>query len=104
MPFESEWRIISSQILAVASVGGAAVSTASLSSETYMVELCAPGLSTSSTAGIKFVIGNIVTADSTSAILPANWVSRYKCTPGQQVSAISNDAATPTLTIVQMSK
>jgi len=104
MAFESEWRILNSRILAVNSAGGAAASTTSVGSETYMVEISAPGLSTSSTSGIRVAIGEAPVADSTSAFVPANWVSRYKLTPGQKVSVISNDASTPTMTLVELTK
>jgi hypothetical protein len=37
------------------------------------------------------------------AFLPANWLSRYRCSPGQKIQAISNDgSAILTLTIVEL--
>jgi len=98
------YRIIASRSLALNSVGGALASTASLGAQTYVVELSFAG-STSSTGGVRFNIGDAgLTVSSTAGpFLPANLPKRYKCTPGQIVGAISNDAATPSLTIVELS-
>ena len=90
----------------VASAAGAAVSTAVFGTETFAVQLNFPG-SVSSTSGVRFKVGNVAeapVADSTSALLPANWIQVFKVTPGQRVSAISNDAGTPTLSIVELTK
>lgn len=102
---EDIYRIVTSRALAVNSVGGATASTTSLSSQTYAIELAFAG-STSSTAGVRFMIGDAgLTVSSTAGpFLPANWIARYKCTPGQRVAAISNDAGTPSLTIVELTK
>jgi hypothetical protein len=102
---EDVYRIIASRSLAVNSVGGALASTTSLSAQTYAVDLSFPG-STSSTSGIRFNIGDAgLTVSSTAGpFLPSNWIARYKCTPGQIIGAISNDAATPSLTIIELSK
>ena len=50
------------------------------------------------------VIDGATVADSTSALLPANWTQVYKVTPGQRVSAISNDAGTFNLSVTELSK
>lgn len=102
---EDVYRIIASRSLAVNSVGGALASTTSLSAQTYAVDLVFPG-STSSTGGCRVNIGYAgLTVSSTSGpFLPANWIQRYKCTPGQIIGAISNDAGTFSLTIVELSK
>ena len=95
------WRMLSSRNLAYNSTGGAAASTTSVGSQTYAVQLSYPG-STSSTGGLHVLIGDAPVADSTSPFLPANWVQVWKITPGQKISAISNDAGTGTLNITEL--
>lgn len=95
------WRFGTSANLAVASAGGASVSTAVFESQTYAVQLNYPG-STSSTGGLR--VSFVGAADTTSPLLPANWPFVVKVTPGQRVNAISNDAGTISLNVVQLTK
>lgn len=97
---EGLYRIIASRNLACASTGGAAGSTTALGAQTYAVEIAVA----SATGGVRFLIGDSPVADSTSPYLPPNFPMRFKCTPGQKISAISQDAGTPTLVIVELSK
>ena len=47
----------------------------------------------------------IITLSSTAgALLPPNWIQEIKVTPGQRVSAISNDAGTFPLSITELTK
>lgn len=98
-------RIITSRALAVNSAGGAVASTTSLSSQTRVVELVFAGLVVSTT-GLRFAIsdiGDAAVSSTQGAYLPANWVSRYRCNPGQKIQAISNDgSAIPSLTIIEL--
>lgn len=87
--------------LAVASTGGASASTAAFGAQTYALRLAALGTA-SSTAGVRYVVGDTPTAGSTSTLLPANWYEIVKCTPGQKVAAIGNDGSTYTLNVVQL--
>lgn len=106
MSFGDIWRLGASQNLAVNSAAGAATSTALFGTETYAVQLNFPG-STSSTGGVRVAFGNAAegpVANSTSALLSANYPFIVKVTPGQRLSAISNDAGTPSLNIVQLTK
>lgn len=107
MPMDDVYRIIATRTLAVNSSGGAVTSVTSLSSETFAVDLIFPGLVVSTT-GCRFAIsdrGGAAVSSTAGALLPANWLARYKCTPGQIVQAISNDgSAIPTLTIIELSK
>ncbi len=68
---------------------------------------CLPG-SVSSTGGCRVaLLDNASTAavSSTSgALIPANWVETLKVTPGQKISAISNDAGTFNLNITELTK
>jgi hypothetical protein len=71
--------------------------------QTKRVRLSFPG-STSSTGGCRYtVVDPGVTVSSTAGpFLPANWVEVVKVTPGQRVSAISNDAGTFALSITEL--
>lgn len=95
------WRIVTSRNLAYNSSAGAAASTTSVAAQTYAVQLSYPG-STSSTGGLHVLIGDAPVADSTSPFLPANWVQVYQISPGQKISAISNDAGAGTLNITEL--
>jgi hypothetical protein len=103
---DSLWRLSTPVDLACASAGGAANSTAIFSTETYAIQLSFPG-STSSTGGVRVKVvspGDTAVSSTGDAFVPANWIQYYKVTPGQRVSAISNDAGTPTLNVVQLTK
>ena len=102
----STWRLGTAQSLAVASVGGAAGSSSAFGTETYAIQLCFPG-STSSTGGCRIAVvspQDAAVSSTAGAFLPANWQQYYKVTPGQRVSAISNDAGTFSLSIVELTK
>lgn len=106
MAYDDIYRIISSRDMAVASVGGAVASSTVFGTQTYAVELCYPG-STSSTGGLRIAIIDVAGAAVSStqgALLPPSWKQVYKCTPGQRVSAISNDAGVANLNIVELTK
>ena len=103
---DSLWRLAAAQALAVASVGGAAASSNALGAETYAVQISFPG-STSSTGGCRIAVvspGDSAVSSTAGALLPANWVQPFKVTPGQRVSAISNDAGTFSLSITELTK
>lgn len=100
------WKLGASANLAVASTGGTAVSTAVFGAQTYAVMVNFPG-STSSTHGVHIKFGNATeapVADSTSPLIFGCQNNIFAVTPGQRLSAISNDAGTPTLNIVQLTK
>ncbi len=104
MAYDDTWRIISAQNLTVASSGGAAVSTSSLTSETYVVRLAYPGI-VNSTGGVFVTIGEAPVASSTTGTLVCpSFPQNFKVTPGQKISAISADASVATLNIAQLTK
>jgi hypothetical protein len=72
--------------------------------QTRRIRLCFPG-STSSTGGCRFTIVDPQTpaiSSTTAALLPANQVHVVRVSPGQRVSAISNDAGTFSLSITEL--
>src|SRR4029077_11200745 len=101
MAFDNIWRLGVAQALSVASVGGAAASTTVFGTQTYAIMLSFPG-SVSSTGGCRIAIvspGDSAVSSTNGTLHPANWIDTYKVTPGQRVSAISNDAGTFSLSI-----
>jgi hypothetical protein len=96
MRFDNVWRLSSAQALSVASVGGAAASSAAFGTQTYAVQLAFPG-SVSSTGGCRIAIvspNDNAVSSTQGTLLPANWIEVFRCSPGQRVSAISNAAGT----------
>ena len=104
MSFDNFFRLSTAQALAVASVGGAVASSVVFGAQTYTVQLSYPG-SASSTGGCRIAIidttGTSVTSN-TGTMLPPNTIQVYRCTPGQRISAISNDAGTFSLSITEL--
>ena len=102
---DNVWRLNTVQSLTVASASGAAVSTAVFGAQTYAIRLCFPSAAASNAVRIK--IGSIdeapVASSTSDALLPANTIERIHVTPKSRLSAISNDAATPVLNIVELS-
>ena len=103
----SIWRLGAAQALD-RSVGRLALPYRLLCSERRLTASCVrfPG-STSSTGGVRVAVvdpgGSPAAVSSTSGtFLPANWLQNYKVTPGQKLSAISNDAGTPSLSITEL--
>ena len=100
------WRLSTAVAVSVNSVGGAAVSTAVFGTETYAIRLCFPGAA-SSTAGCRVAIidaaGSAVSSTA-GTLLPGNFPEKFKVTPGQRVSAISNDDTTFSLSVTELTK
>jgi ABC-type cobalamin transport system permease subunit len=104
MRFDNVWRLSTAQALAVASVGGAAASSSAFGTQTYAIQLAYPG-STSSTGGCRIAIvspNDNAVSSTQGTLLPPNWVNVVRCSPGQRVSAISNDAGTFSLSITEL--
>lgn len=106
MAYDDIYRVIASQSLAVATVGGASASTAVFGSQTYAIDIVFVAAA-GATAGCRFNIGgpNDAVSSTQGALLPPNWIQRFKVTPGQRVIALSNDAsAIASLNVVELSK
>src|SRR5262245_19862897 len=95
------------QTLTVASAAGAATSTAVFGAQTYAIRVTFPAVVTS-TGGVRVKIGSTaeapVASSTADALLAQNVVEYLKVSPGQRLSAISNDAAVPTLNITEVTK
>jgi len=104
--YDDIYRLGTAQALAVASAGGAAVSTSIFGTQTHAIAMSYPG-STSSTGGIRVKVidvGGAAVSSTTDFLLPANWVEKIIVNPGQRASLISNDAGTPSVSIVELTK
>jgi hypothetical protein len=100
------FRLGTAQAMTVASAGGAAASSVIFGSQTYAILMSYPG-SLSSTGGCRIkVIDTTGTAatSTTDTLLLAGAMLTVKATPGQRVSAISNDAGTMSLSITELTK
>jgi len=106
MAYDTIWRLAAAQALAVASVGGAAASSNAFGTETYAIELSLPG-SVSSTGGCRVAVvspADAAVSSTAGTLFSANWIQEVRVTPGQRVSAISNDAGTFSLSITELTK
>jgi ABC-type cobalamin transport system permease subunit len=101
--YDNQFRLGTAAALAVASVGGAAASSGAFSTGIFNIQLAYPG-STSSTGGCRIAIVDPGTTVSSTqgTLLPPNVVFVTRCSPGQRVSAISNDAGTFSLSITEL--
>jgi hypothetical protein len=104
--FDDLWRLSTAQALAVASVGGAAASSSVFGTQTYAIQLNFTG-SVSSTGGCRFAVvspNDGAVSSTAGTLLSANSPMRVRVTPGQRLSAISNDAGTLSLSITELTK
>jgi hypothetical protein len=104
MRYDNQFRLGTAVALAVASVGGAAASSGAFSAQCYNIQLAYPG-STSSTGGCRIAIvspNDSAVSSTAGTLLPPNTIAVFRCSPGQRVSAISNDAGTFSLSITEL--
>jgi hypothetical protein len=101
--YNDQYRLGTAQALAVASAGGTATSSSVFGTQTKRIRVCFPRLDFIDWRLRYTVVDPGVTVSSTAGpLLPANWVEVVKVTPGQRVSAISNDAGTFSLSITEL--
>ncbi len=105
--FPNIYRLGATQSVALASAAGAGVSCVAFSTETYAVYVAWPG-SPSSTGGVLIKVIDPTTAavnSTTGTLIPSTIPHMtFQVTPGQKISAISADAATPVLRITELTK
>ena len=88
--------------LSYSTSAGTAVSTAGFGTTTFFIKLTAPGAFTS-TGGVRYTVGKGAVASPTaSPLLPFNWTQVIKVSPGEQLSAVSNDGVAGTLVVVEL--
>src|SRR6476660_7316202 len=100
MNFHDAYRSGTVTNLTYATSAGAAVSTAGFGTQTRYISIVAPGAATT-TGGARYLTGKgVVCTTTTGVLLPFNWVQTVKVTPGEQLSAVSNDGVGGTLVVV----
>lgn len=88
--------------LTYATSAGTAVSTAGFGAQTQFISIVTPG-AFSATGGARYLVGKAPVATTTNgALLPFNWVQIIKVSPGEQLSAVSNDGTGGTLVVVEL--
>jgi hypothetical protein len=103
------YRQIRTQNVAAATSGGAAAASSAFSAQTYWIRLTAVGVLGATNDGIRYSVGGgngtqaLNTANSTSALLPLNWVETVRVTPGQNISVVSNNTSTGNMNVVELS-
>jgi hypothetical protein len=88
--------------LSYSASGGTSQQSSAFGSQTYWIRVCAVG-NTATNAGVRIKVGDNPTAAATSVLLPLNWVEVIRCTPGQKIAALGNDATAGTLSITELS-
>ena len=102
MAFHNSFRNSTVTNLTYATSAGTAVSTAGFGTQTYYISLTASGTATP-IGGVRYFIGKAAVATTTNgALLPFNWTQVVKVTPGEQLSAVSNDGVAGTLVVVEL--
>jgi hypothetical protein len=52
---------------------------------------------------VRYVVGKAPVASTTNgALLPFNWVEKVRVSPGEQLSAVSNDGVGGSLVVVEL--
>jgi hypothetical protein len=97
------YRQITAQSVAIAISGGASAQSSAFSSQTYWIRVCVVGVVNATNDGARIKVGDNPTASSTSTLLPLNWVETIKCTPGQKVAVVGNNASTGSLSVTELS-
>jgi len=88
--------------LSYSTSAGTAVSTTGFGTQTFFIKMTAPGAFTS-TGGVRYTVGkNVVGSPTASPLLPFNWTEVIKISPGEQLSAVSNDGVAGTLVVVEL--
>ena len=102
MSFHDAFRNSTVTNLTYATSAGTAVSTAGFGTQTYNISITAPGAFTT-TGGVRYLIDTApVVTTITGALLPFNWTQVVKVTPGQKLSAVSNDGIGGPLVVVEL--
>jgi hypothetical protein len=101
MFFHDAYRHATVNNVAFNAAAGASVQSAAFGAQTKYIRICTQGAITA-TSGVRIAVGDNPTASATTALLPVNWVEYVKVTPGQKIAALGNDAATGTLSVVEL--
>jgi len=87
----------------IAVSGGASAQSTAFSSQTYWDQgLRYRRKSNATNDGARIKVGDSPVASATSTLLPLNWVEWIKCTPGQKIAVVGNNASTGSLSITEL--
>jgi hypothetical protein len=103
MGFHDNYRQKAAQNVAYAAAGGASAQSAAFGSQTYAIRVCAvAGTAPAIGDGVRIAVGDNPTASATSTLLPVHWRENIKCSPGQKVAVVGNNAGTGTVSVVEL--
>jgi hypothetical protein len=97
------YRQRATQNVAYNAAGGGSTQSTAFGSQTYWIRVSAVGVVDSTNNGVRISVGDHPTASATTTLLPLNWIEYIKCTPGQKVAALSNNTATGSLSVTELS-
>ena len=96
------YRYKATQNVAYAVAGGASAQSTAFGSQTYWIRVCAVGVESATVDGVRISVGENPTASSTTALLAMNWVEYVKCSPGQKIAVLGNNASTGSVNVVEL--
>jgi hypothetical protein len=100
--FHDIFRHKATQNVAYAVAGGASAQSAAFGSQTYTIRVCAVGVESATADGVRINVGDNPTASATSPLLAMNWVEYVKCTPGQKIAVLGNNASTGVVSVTEL--
>jgi hypothetical protein len=96
------YRPLASQNISYAVAGGASAQSAAFGSQTFFIRVSAAGVVDATNTGVKIALGSNPVASATSTLLPLNWVTVLKTSPGQKIAAIGASAAVGSLSVTEL--
>lgn len=100
--FHDAYRQGATQNVAANAAGGASTQSTAFGGQTFYIVVSFTGAYTA-TCGLRIAIGDNPTASGTSQLVPPNLPVIFACSPGQKIAVLSNDTATPSVSVTEMS-
>jgi hypothetical protein len=97
------FRTGTSQNVSYAVAGGSSAAGAAFGSQTRYIRIVAVGVLGATNDGVRFQVGSSPVANSTTSLLPLNWVERITVSPGEKIAALSNNSTTGSLNVTELS-
>jgi hypothetical protein len=88
--------------VAYATAGGTSATSGAFGSQTRYIRITTVGVATATADGVRFQVGSNPVANSTTPLLPINWVEYVVVSPGERIAALSNNATTGSLNVVEL--
>jgi hypothetical protein len=96
------YRQRATQNVAYNAAAGASTQSNAFGSQTYFIRVSSAGVVSASLDGVRMVVGDNPTATATSTLLPLNWVSYIKCSPGQKIAVLGNNTGTGSVSVTEL--